>query len=374
MKRLTALLLALLLLLGLTACAHKNKNDVSETGPMRVAMITDFADITDQSFNQLTYESCRDYSAAHGCAFRYFKPVGNSDEDRVAMIETAIDEGFNVIVMPGYTFAGPIKDLVQYYPDVTFLGIDVGESELGADYQLPSNLVCTIFREEQSGYMAGYAAVKMGYRKLGFLGGMAGGSVKRYGYGFVQGVDRAAQELGLTDVSIKYAYGNQYYGDADITAAMDTWYASGTEIVFSCGASIFTSVAEAAVKFGGKLIGVDVDSAAKIDGDFGHKITETSAVKGIREAIELVLDSMANGTFGEVSGKIHNLGVWSDDPAENFTGLAASTCFNDTFTEADYRELVRAVNAGELVISNDVSGEPGDFAKNIQFEYLGNLK
>ena len=114
--------------------------------------------------------------------------------------------------------------------------------------------------------MAGYAAVKLGYKKLGFLGGMAVPAVVRYGYGFVQGVDAAAAELGLTDVAVKYAYGNQFYGDADITAAMDVWYGADTEVVFACGGGIFTSAGESAKKYGKKVIGVDVDQAGTIDG------------------------------------------------------------------------------------------------------------
>ena len=131
--------------------------------------------------------------------------------------------------------------------------------------RFPPNLYCAVYQEELCGYMAGYAAVKLGYKNLGFLGGMAVPAVQRYGYGFVQGVDAAAAELELTDVKVNYAYGNQFFGDADITAAMDTWYAGGTEVVFACGGGIYTSAVDAAKKVeGAKVIGVDVDQAAVI--------------------------------------------------------------------------------------------------------------
>ena len=155
------------------------------------------------------------------------------------MIESAIDEGYNVVVMPGYAFAGAIKETADIYPEVTFIALDVSAGDLGDDYTLPSNLYCAVYQEELCGYMAGYAAVKLGYTKLGFLGGMAVPAVVRYGFGYVQGVDAAAKELGIT-VDLKYAYGNQFVGDADITAAMDTWYQGGTEIVFACGGGIYT--------------------------------------------------------------------------------------------------------------------------------------
>ena len=101
MKKFAALILALALVLAMATCA------VAEEA-MRVAMITDYGDITDQSFNQTTYEACKAYCEANNVDFNYFKPAGDSTAERVAMVESAIDEGYNVIVMPGYAFGGTI--------------------------------------------------------------------------------------------------------------------------------------------------------------------------------------------------------------------------------------------------------------------------
>ena len=110
--------------------------------------------------------------------------------------------------------------------------------------------------------MAGYAAVKLGYTKLGFLGGMAVPAVVSLpAMASFRALTLLQPELGA-DVSVNYVYGNQFSGDADITAYMDTWYANGTEVVFACGGGIYISAAEAAAKVGGKVIGVDVDQAA----------------------------------------------------------------------------------------------------------------
>ena len=158
-------------------------------------------------------------------------------------------------------FANAIYEVAPLYPDTKFVALDVSEGDLTAygerEFDGP-NVYSAVYQEELAGYMAGYAAVKMGFTKLGFLGGMAVPAVQRYGGGFVQGADAAAAELGKDDVEIKYVYGGQFFGDADITAAMDTWYGKGTEVVFACGGGIYTSAAEAAAKVGGKVIGVDV--------------------------------------------------------------------------------------------------------------------
>ena len=381
MKKFLAMILALVMALSLVACGKKDEPKTDDQNPggdtnevtYKIAMITDYGDITDQSFNQTTYEACKEFCEANGLQFNYFKPAGDSDAERVAMIESAIDEGYNVVVMPGYAFAGAIKETADIYPEVTFIALDVGAGDLGDDYTLPSNLYCAVYQEELCGYMAGYAAVKLGYTKLGFLGGMAVPAVVRYGFGYVQGVDAAAKELGIT-VDLKYAYGNQFVGDADITAAMDTWYQGGTEIVFACGGGIYTSAAEAAAKVGGKIIGVDVDQAGIIDGDYGEGMTVTSAMKGLAPTVKHLLSEVVAGNFANYGGKIETLGLVSANPEENYVQIpTASTQFEDgKFTQADYEALVAAMFAGDVTVSNDITAMPA--VTNVTVEDFGNLK
>ena len=365
MKKILSIALALCMIFALAAPT------AFAEGECKVAMITDYGDITDQSFNQTTYEACKAFADENGLTFQYYKPASDSDEDRITSIEKAIDDGYNVIVMPGYAFGPAIQEVAPEYDDITFIALDVSEGDIGdlaAD--VPANLYCAVYQEELCGYMAGYAAVKLGYTKLGFLGGMAVPAVVRYGYGFVQGVDAAAAELGLEGVEVKYAYGNQFYGDSDITAYMDTWYAAGTEVVFACGGGIFTSAGEAAAKVGGKVIGVDVDQAATIDGLYGEGMTVTSAMKGLAATVDASLSAILAGAFN--GGVVENLGLVSDVPAENFVQIAGSTQFNDDFTADDYAALVAAMNAGDVTVSNDITAEPAVTA--ITVDYQGNIK
>ena len=400
MKKVLAIALALVLALGaLTGCGANNggqeasnnasqetskqeQGEKSSSANVSVAMITDYGDITDQSFNQTTYEACKAFCENAGIEFNYFKPGSNSDEDRISMIEAAIDQGYNVIVMPGYAFAPAIVATVEEYPDVTFIALDVSEYDLQSakgtekdfSWKYPSNLYSAVYQEELCGYMAGYAAVKLGYTKLGFLGGMAVPAVIRYGLGFVQGADAAAVELNLSDVEIKYAYGNQFYGDADITAAMDTWYADGTQVVFACGGGIFSSAGEAAAKVGGKVIGVDVDQAATIDSLYGEGMTVTSAMKGLAATVKTMLQVVVDGKFADYGGKVENLGLVSETPSENYVQIAPSTQFADGFTEADYNELVAKMFKGEITVSNETSGSAADFATVVTVIDQGNIK
>lgn len=345
---------------------------------MNIAMITDSGDITDQSFNQTTYESCKSWAEANGVPFTYYKPDSDSDEARNASVDQAAAGGANVIVMPGYMFAATVVAQSEMYPDVKFVALDVSAGDLCekgvgegytynpddynvTDYYNVDNVYCCTYQEELSGYMAGYAAVKSGYRHLGFLGGMSVPAVTRFGYGYVQGIDAAAAELGITDdVEVEYVCGGQFYGDADITSAMDTWYGTkGVEVVFACGGGIFTSAAEAAGKVDGKVIGVDSDQQPVIDGNYQEGMTVTSAMKGLAATVNTVLTDIKDGKWSSYAGKIDNLGLVSENPEENYVQLPIEhTQWSDAFTEDDYRALVKAMYNGEITVSSDVLAMP----------------
>ena len=370
MKKFVSLMLAVVMLLSVASFA-------SAEDAIRVAMITDSGDITDQSFNQTTYEACKAFCEANGIDFKYYKPAGDSNPERVAMIDAAVEDGFNVIVLPGFLFAPAIAECQPMYPEVKFIALDVSEYDLssnGVNVAEAANLYSAVYQEELSGYMAGVAAVKLGYKHLGFLGGMAVPAVIRFGYGFVQGANDAAKELGLTDVAIEYVYGNQFYGDADITAYMDNWYQTmGVEVVFACGGGIYSSAAEAAQKVGGKVIGVDTDQSGVIDGAYGEGLTVTSAMKGLAATVNTMLKIVVDGEFDKVAGQVENLGLVSaEDPELNYVQIPmASTQWTDSFTQNDYKALVAAMFDGTITVSAATDVEP---TVDITVNYYGNVK
>ena len=418
MKKLFALLLSLAMVLALVACGQKDPTPDTPDTPddpqtkveYKVAMITDYGDITDQSFNQTTYEACKAFAEDNSIEFSYFKPAGDNTADRVAMIEKAVDDGFNVIVMPGYAFGGAIVEAAPEFPDVKFIALDVAAGDLletavakaGESYDFTpenwdlnkyvdmSNVYCAVYQEELCGYMAGYATVKLGYKNLGFLGGMAVPAVVRYGYGFVQGVDAAAADMGLTDVKVNYIYGGQFFGDADITAVMDTWYQGGTEVVFACGGGIYTSAVDAAKKANAKVIGVDVDQAGVIAkyaaGDGADEatiaqyldLTVTSAMKGLYPATyDTLTDVIVNGNWDKYVGKIETLGLVSGtDPEANYVQIPMGdgTQWSDSFTQDDYKAMVADMFDGKVTVSNDTKKAAKDFATVITVNDQGQIK
>ena len=364
MKKLLSLVLALAMVLGMVSFASAEE--------WKVAMITDSGDITDMSFNQTTYEACKAFCEANGIEFKYYKPAGDSTPDRVAMVDNAVEEGFNVIVMPGYLFGATIVEVMEEYSDITFIMLDVGEGDIGT--ALTENVFSAVYQEELSGYMAGYAAVKLGYKHLGFLGGMAVPAVIRFGYGFVQGVNAAAVEMNIADqVAVEYVYGNQFYGDADITAYMDNWYQNlGVEAVFACGGGIYTSAAEAAAKVGGKVIGVDTDQSGNINRDYGEGMTITSAMKGLAATVNTMLSEVVAGNFANYGGKIVTMGLVDADPTKNYVQIPAETTqWSDAYTYENYVELVGKMLNGEVVVSGAIDALP---SVTVKVNEYGNIK
>ena len=392
MKKILSVLLVLAMALSLVACGG---GEASKEAGYKVAMVTDYGDITDQSFNQTTWEAVVKFGEDNNIETKYYKPTSNDTAGRVASVELAIAEGYNVIVMPGYAFGATVAEVSGQYPDIKFIALDVAAGDLLeggvalkgeaydynpdnwnlTDYVYMDNVYCAIYQEELCGYMAGYAAVKLGYTKLGFLGGMAVPAVQRYGHGYVQGADAAAKELGI-NIEMKYVYGGQFFADADITAVMDTWYANGTEIVFACGGGIYQSAAEAAKKVGGKVIGVDVDQAGIIDSAYGEGMTVTSAMKGLAPTtIDTLVDVVINGKWADYAGKIETLGLVSgEDATLNYVQIpVATTQFAEgKFTAEDYAALVKAMFEGTLVVSNDTSAIPA--TTNTTVDDQGSIK
>ena len=317
----------------------------------KVALTCDTGTIDDESFNQACWTAVSGYM---GDDCQYYIPEADaSDEDRETMIRQAVNDGADVIVCVGYLYGASLAWAADQYPDVKFIAIDVTQGDIGTD-AIPANCYCITFKEEQAGYLAGYAIAKDGKTKLGFLGGMAVPAVIRYGYGFVQGADAAAAELGQ-NIEINYFYGGQFYGDANITSRMEGWYSNGTQVVFACGGGIYTSAVEAALKNNGYVIGVDVDqnyigANGVADGTYAYNPFITSAMKGLTEAVNTALADIDAGSWDDIAGSNGNFGLEDGD----YIGLPtdADSWNFESFTTDEYEEVKGKIKSGEITVDN----------------------
>ncbi len=338
-----------------------------------IAMVTDYGDITDQSFNQTTWEAVKAYATENNKTYAYYKPAGDSTAERVAKIEQAIAQGAKVVVMPGFAFAESVYECQDEYPEVKFIALDVSESDVfGCFYVDPyaselvlkdesnqphisDNVVCVVFQEEEAGYLAGYAAVMNGETNLGFLGGMAVPAVIRYGYGYVQGIAAAAAEKNI-QVNLWYVYGGQFFGDSTIKAAMDQWVSEGCETIFACGGGIFTSVVEAIEgKENCHLIGVDTDQSKSLP----DVAVLTSAMKGLTDATVTCLDEFYGSWT--VGGQVINYGLKSNTSKE-YVGLPRDTWSMTNFTIEQYDAVLAKIRSGEITINAAIDAQLEELA------------
>jgi len=298
MKKILAISLVMVLMIAtLTGCGG---NKQSSEG-YEIALITDKGNIDDKSFNQGSWEGVVEFAKKEGISHTYIKPEEASDAGYLAAIDLAVQGGAKVIVTPGYLFEVPIYEAQNKYPDVKFILLDGAPHNPDyTDTTIKDNVASIMYAEEQSGYLAGYAAVMDGMRKLGFMGGMAVPAVQAFGYGYLQGAEDAARELGLPDGSVQVIY--HYTGNFEETdtnkATARTMYQEGTEVIFACGGSVGKSVMSAASEAGAKVIGVDVDQR------YDSETVITSATKGLAASVIQVLESIyKTNSWDKYAGK-----------------------------------------------------------------------
>ena len=326
----------------------------SADGKYQIAFVTDVGQLKDKSFNQGTFDGVKLYAAQNGKSYKYYQPAGGdqaTDDDRYDAMKLAADNGAEVIVCAGFMQGNALAKAAAEFTDVKFVFIDGWAMGM-------NNVAGICFREEQCGYLAGYAAVMDGYTKLGFCGGGGGtnAACDRYGYGFVQGADAAAAKLGVqVEMNYSWLYGSSFQASNELQTMAAGWYTNGTEVIFACGGSMFQSIAAAASAEDANVIGVDVDQS------FESPTVITSAMKGIGEAAQQALKAAEsedswNAFIGDGNTSI-TLGA-----AEGAVGLPTATWSLEGWTVADYEAKLADIVSGKVVVDNADVPEPASTA------------
>jgi len=368
MKKLFALLLAVLLVAGVfVACGGNNEpagggtNSFGviswEDGEIPIVLITDYGDIDDESYNQGAWEGVLQFARANDIPYDYFRPASRgSTEDNLNSISLAIDAGVQVLVTPGFLFEPAIYIAQEMYSDVHIILLDAIPTPPEGDSYIAENTVAVLFAEEQSGFLAGYAAVMDGHRELGFIGGIPVPSVIRFGTGFVEGAEFAAAELGLGagDVNIRYTYAGSFAPSPEVQTLAASWYADGVEVIFTAAGGAGLSVFAAAdASDSGLVIGVDVDQSSH-----SERII-TSALKELRNSVADMLELFFAGEFP--GGQIFMM-----DGTNDGVGLPQDFSRFQTFSQADYDAIFGQLAGGEIPVSTDFSSpNPLDILTNL---------
>ncbi len=336
---------------AMEALLHDMYGDYREEGG-EIVFVPD-GELMDGIYNENIYNGIRMYALAAGISFSFYEVEDGGPEKYQEAIVHAVDRQAKVIVCAGEDFQRAVGALQDVYPQISFLLIDgMPMDEAGEPVNLSDNVHCVAFREEQSGYLAGYMAVLEGYRRFGFIGGTKAAPVLRYGYGYLQGIDDAAEQMMLDDVSVKYWCAETYEASQEVFEKALAWYEENTEVIFACGGQLYESVLEAAEDKGGMMIGADIDQCQE------SECILTSAVKGIADAVILSLDDYyaAGGRWSEpFAGQVQYCGA-----KEKCTGLPVLNTewrFENVTTD-EYYEVFHRVRRGEIEVSDEVEVRP----------------
>ncbi len=363
MKKFLAMLLAMVMMLGCVAFAETvNPDDIADAvtaddGKYEIAFVTDVGQLKDKSFNQGTWNGVKLYAAQNNKTYKYYQPANGdqaTDDDRYDAMKAACEGGAKIVVCAGFMQAAALEKAAKEFPEVNFVFIDGWNTGL-------ANVAGVSFQEEQAGYLAGYAVVKEGFTKLGFSGGGGGTNpaCDRYGYGFAQGANAAAAEMGVNvELKFSWQYGASFSASNDLQTMIAGWYETGTEIVFACGGSMFSSIVAAASANDACVVGVDVDQS------FESETVVTSALKGISEAAYMAIEAHYNGSFAEKWGNaLTVLGA-----KDNAVGLPTETWSMTGFTVEQYNEMFAKMADGTMTV--DATDYHADGITKVEFSNL----
>ncbi|WP_394522957.1 BMP family lipoprotein [Lacrimispora sp. JR3] len=363
-KRALALAMAVLMTAALSACGSSGSGTATTAAPgettaaadktaetkgdtskksdsssgYEIALVTDLGTIDDKSFNQGAWEGMKKYAEENGISYKYYQPQEGTTDSYLETIGLAIEGGAKLVVCPGYLFEEPVFLAQDQYKDVHFILLD-GEPHNAdnTERRTEANVMPILFQEDEPGFLAGYAAVKDGNTKLGFLGGMAVPAVVRFGYGFAEGADYAAKEMGLDNVEIMYNYTGAFAATPEAQSMAASWFQNGTQVIFGCGGAVGNSVMAAAEEKNGKMIGVDVDQSYESPSVITSAMKELSV--SVYDGVKAFYDNQFPG------GKTSIFSAKNDG-----IGLPMDTSKFTKFTKEDYDKIYAELKEGKITL------------------------
>ncbi|MBR5410212.1 MAG: BMP family ABC transporter substrate-binding protein [Clostridia bacterium] len=323
----------------------------SETGVYEIAYVSDSAEVKDHGFNEDAWNGVKRFSSENGKTYKYYIPQNAEeayDADYIAALNAAIENGAKIVVVAGFMFDVALNEVAPAHPDVQFIFMD-GYTLADGDGSLIENVLPVTFKEDHAGFLAGYAAVKEGLTKLGFYGGGGGMSpgVNRYGFGYLQGINAAAKELGVT-VELKYTTKYAFFSASpEIEALAGELYAGGTEAIMSCGGGIVESI-RAAAEAADKLV-IGCDSADFVN---NYECFMTAACKDFCGAVQSALKLCYEGKAADYAESGMVVGV-----EEGGVCLPTKVWRMNTFTRAQYEAFLADCRDGKYEISSDYEAD-----------------
>ncbi len=280
-----------------------------------VLLLTDATGIDDKSFNAAAWRGILSYygetwnnTPSRG---KLYDVITAASQDMyIPNLKNAADQGYDLIITTGFTWADAIKEVAQQYPDQNFMIVDV-------NWVGVPNVREYIYTEEQGSYLVGALAAEQAIAdgitnpKFGFIGGVPGATITKFEMGYIQGIKSV-----LPDAQILDYYANSWGAPELAKAQAKNWYDNGVYCIFSAAGGTGNGTISQAkeMRLAGKNVwAIGVDSDQYEDGMYtdDKSAVLTSMIKVVENSSIDALTRVENGTFegGEVVMNMNDGGV-----------------------------------------------------------------
>jgi basic membrane protein A len=254
----------------------------------RVGLVTDVGKVNDGTFNQYAYEGMLKAAEELGLDNAFIETQQPTDYEK--NVVQFVDEGYNMVVTVGYMMGETTQKEAEANPDVKFAIVD-----FSYDPAIP-NVMGLVFREDQSGFMAGVLAGQMTKSKtVGIVAGMEIPPVKKFRNGYENGVKYICPDCNVLGVYI-----DSFTDPARGKAAAESQIAEGADVIFGAGGPTGSGGILGAAQQGTWVIGVDQDeyfTTFKGGSEAGADKLLSSAMKRVDVAVYTAIKEAYEGTF-----------------------------------------------------------------------------
>ena len=273
-------------LVGLAGCGGSSSDSGSDnsatSSSYKIEMVTDTGGVSDQSFNQSSWEGLQQLQQDKGWTVSYLE--SRQESDYKTNLDKAVDDGANLVWGIGFAMADAVESCAQTNPDVQFAIIDNGYDDPSA------NLTGVMFRAQEPSFLVGYIAARVSTSgKVGFVGGISSNIISQFEWGYKAGVAYANKKEGL-NVQVTSQYAESFSDAAKGKSIAQKMLSNGCDVVFHAAGGCGTGVIEAAKEAGKYAIGVDRDQAYLAPDN-----VLTSALKLVNKAIIEVSEGLQSG-------------------------------------------------------------------------------
>ncbi|MDR1576268.1 MAG: BMP family ABC transporter substrate-binding protein [Treponema sp.] len=300
--------LAAVSLIGLAGC--QKKSAASPAAPARedvtVRLLTDATGIDDKSFNAAAWRGILEYygdtwaNASKRGTF-YDVVTAQTQDMYIPNLRQATDEGYDLIVATGFTWADALGEVAADNPDQKYMIVDV-------DWLGSSNIMQSVYAEHEGSFLVGAAAALKAKAdgienpRFGFIGGVPGATITKFEVGYVQGVLSIFPNAEIVDY-----YVNSWGEPALAKTQAKNWYDSGVYAIYSAAGGSGNGTIAQAKEYraaGRNVWAIGVDSDQHEEGLLPNSTESavlTSMLKRVETSLVYVLNEIKNGTFkGEV--------------------------------------------------------------------------